>query len=191
MIRVVASTAAALLLLAGCAGSNDDASDEAGQAPDAVETAAGGTGSGGEADGGADTGEIGPVEVCDLFEGLDVAGLISAAPGDRVSNDDDECTVPALDELLFAETTIRLGVAPALPVIRASYEGDAYQCDVVEVDDIGDGGFTCLGGRASSFVVFVAGEHLVLFSAGNSLNGAPQDDLMIESAHQVYANITR
>ena len=188
MMRLVGVTAAAALLLAGCAGGGND---EPGQEPDAVQTSGvGGSGSGGEDGGNADGGNIGPVDVCSLFDELDVAGLISAAAADPVSNDDDECTVPALDENLFAETTIRLGVAPALPVIRASYEGGS-DCTVADVEDIGEGGFTCLQGRASSFVVFVAGEYLVMFSAGNSVNGAPSDDLMIESANQVYANITR
>ena len=191
MIRVLGGAAIAALLLAGCAAGADDSSEQVATGPNAAEQTMAANGSGTETDGDAAGEGIGPVDVCGLFDELDIAGLISAAPADAVSHDDDECTVPALDENLFAETTIRLGVAPALPVIRAGYEGGASDCTVADVDDIGEGGFTCLEGKAASFVVFVAGEHLVIFSAGNNVNGAPSDELMIESAHQVYANITR
>ncbi len=129
-----------------------------------------------------------PATVCDLFEGIDPAVLIGTTAGGFVGSDD-ECSVPAADPLEFAQASITIGVAPAIVVIRNNYEGPLYECPVVDIDGLGDQAFSCLGGSASSHVVFAAGEYLVIFSAGNNVAGPPSESLMLDSALQILENM--
>ena len=187
MTRLVVAVGAMALVLAACgSGGADDPEDTA---PAATEAAQAGSGEGSDAEAPEGGGSITlPADICELFDGIDVAALISTTSGAFVGSDD-ECSVPAEDPLAFAQASITTGVAPAMIVIRSNYEGPLYECDVVDVDGLGDEAFSCLGGTASSSVVFAAGEHLVIFSAGNNVAGPPGDTLMLDAAQAILANM--
>jgi hypothetical protein len=132
---------------------------------------------------------VAPSDACELYAGIDVDALIGTAAGEFNSGDD-ECSVGAADAGQFAQSSITLGAAPAMMLFRSNFEGPLYEdCEVVDVAGLGDEAFTCLGGRASSHVVFAQGELLVIFTAGNTVVGPPADSIMMDAAQQVSANL--
>ena len=134
--------------------------------------------------------EVADLEPCALFDGIEIEALISTEAGGFNARAR-ECSVGAADPGLYASASITLGKAPALPVIRNNYNGALYTCNVVDVEGLGDKAFSCLGNKASSHVVFAAGEYLVMFSAGNNVKGPPPDAVMMEAAQQIRANMSR
>lgn len=134
--------------------------------------------------------EAAALDPCALFEGIDIEALISTEAGGFNARAR-ECSAGAADPGLYASASITLGKAPALPVIRNNYIGTLYTCNVVDVEGLGDQAFSCLGNKASSHVVFAAGEYLVMFSAGNNVKGPPPDAVMMEAAQQIHANMSR
>lgn len=134
--------------------------------------------------------DVSAPDPCALFVDVDIASLISTQAGD-FSVGDDECSVAAVDPLEFAQASITVGDAPAMPVIRSNFDGTLYECEVVDVEGLGDEAFSCLGGTAASHVVFALGPYLIVFSAGNNVAGPPPDMLMMEAADQILANMSR
>lgn len=191
MIKIAVAVGALALVVAGCSAGDAGEADDTGSAPDAVSTEAAIAEPADSTD--ADAPDDGssatvPANVCDLFDGIDPASLINTAAG-AFAGSDDECSVPAADPLEFAQASITIGAAPALTVLRSNYEGPVYECEVVDLSDLGDAAFSCLGGAASSHVVFAAGEYSVIFSAGNNTAGPPEDSLFLAAAQQIHANM--
>lgn len=188
MIRLVTAVGAVALVLAGCAGNGASTTTDTIDDPPVTDTDTVDTEPADSGDG--DSGSIVISDVCDLYDGIDVELLIKEAPGDFTSRDS-ECAVAAADAAVFAQSAITLGNAPAILVMRTSYEGPLYDCPVEDITGLGDEAFSCLGGPATNHVVFTVGEHLVMFSAGNNVKGPPSDADFLEAAQQIYANMTR
>lgn len=131
-----------------------------------------------------------PDDLCALYDNIDRAPLISTEPGEFNATDD-ECSFGAAGSGEYASASIKLGHADAIKVIRGQYEGELFNCDVVDVAGLGDEAFTCFGGRAASRVVFTEGDVMVMFSAGNSAAGPPTDSIMIDAAQQISTNLKR
>lgn len=190
MVRIVIMLSGVALVLAACGADEADGpstpepaaevTDSAMQTPDDSAAAE---------EPGESVAEVAAPDPCALYVDIDVAALISTQAGD-LDGSDDECSIAAADPLEFAITSVTLGDAAAMPVIRNNYEGTLYECDVVDVPDLGDEAFSCLRGDASSHVVFATGPYLVVFSAGNNVAGPPEDSLMMEAAAQILANMS-
>jgi hypothetical protein len=131
-----------------------------------------------------------PDDPCALYDGIDLDSLINTTAGD-VSSTDDECSFGPADSGEVASSSITLGSAAAIEVFRGLYDGGAYNCEVVDIEGLGDEAFSCFGGRASSAVVFTEGEVMVILSAGNSASGPPADSIMIDVAQQISTNLRR
>lgn len=182
MVRLLVTAGVLTLALAACSSA-----DPEGQPLDTsaatFEAPAAAPADPGDAPGG-DSSVTLPENICALLEGIDPAQLMSTAAG-PFEGSDDGCSAPAADVTLFAQVSLTVGNAAALPVIRGSYEDGGYQCAVVDLDGLGDEAFTCLGGNASSHVVFAAGDHLMVFSAGNTVAGPPADGIIVGAAQRI------
>jgi hypothetical protein len=188
MVRFVVAVGALALVLSACGFGETEEPQATVTAPD-VATAEAAPVDPGEAPDG-DASLTLPADVCELFDGIDPAGLMSTAAG-AFDGSDDECSVGAADPTEYAQASISIGNSAAMVVFRDSYESPVYGCSVVDIDGLGDEAFSCFGGRASSHVVFAAGEYLVMFSAGNSAAGPPADDVILDAAQQILENMQR
>ena len=191
MRQFVIGVGVLVLVLAGC--TSEDSSESVN--PDSASTAIKATAKTPDAPASWDAqrepfAEVAALDPCALFDNIAIEALISTEAGGFEARAR-ECSAGAADPGLFASTSISLGKAPALPVIRNNYNGALYTCNVLDVEGLGDQAFSCLGNKASSHVVFAAGEYLVIFSAGNNVKGPPPDVVMMEAAQQIYANMRR